>query len=79
MRRKSGSDPHCRRGITIQGAPYHGDDDDGKDPRRAAGREAVRAGEMFVNVDVLLTHDVCGPRHHRRLPRALREGCEGLG
>ena len=29
---------------------------------RAAGREAVRAGEnVWVNVDVLLTHDVCGP------------------
>jgi 3-isopropylmalate/(R)-2-methylmalate dehydratase large subunit len=29
---------------------------------RAAGRDAVRPGEnVWVNVDVLLTHDVCGP------------------
>jgi 3-isopropylmalate/(R)-2-methylmalate dehydratase large subunit len=29
---------------------------------RAAGRDAVRAGEnVWVDVDVLMTHDVCGP------------------
>ncbi|MCC7494813.1 MAG: 3-isopropylmalate dehydratase large subunit [Fimbriimonadaceae bacterium] len=29
---------------------------------RAAGRDAVRAGEnIWVDVDVLMTHDVCGP------------------
>jgi 3-isopropylmalate/(R)-2-methylmalate dehydratase large subunit len=29
---------------------------------RAAGRDAVRPGEnVWVNVDVLMTHDVCGP------------------
>ena len=29
---------------------------------RASGRDAVRPGEnVWVNVDVLLTHDVCGP------------------
>ncbi len=29
---------------------------------RAAGREAIAPGEnVWVNVDVLMTHDVCGP------------------
>ena len=29
---------------------------------RAAGRDAVRpGGNIWVNVDVLMTHDVCGP------------------
>ena len=33
---------------------------------RAAGRSAVEAGEnIWVDADVLMTHDVCGPRHHR--------------
>ncbi len=37
---------------------------------RAAGKSSVEAGDnIWVKADILMTHDVCGPRHHRRVQR----------
>ena len=36
---------------------------------RASGRDRVQPGDnIWVETDILLTHDVCGPGHHRGVP-----------
>ena len=47
---------------------------------RHSGKAGVRPGDnVWANVDMLMTHDVCGPGHDRHLQARVRRGRQGVG